>query len=431
MLRRFPSARRTAARGFGSALALVIALASGAAVVTAATAAPAAAQRGGRNTAPPKPQNSEAFVKAYEPVAAIVTAETGDFAAAKPQVAGLVAAIETPDDRFAAGNLILQLGNKLKDAQLQRQGLELMVASGKADPAQLGQFQFFIGSLAYDARDWAPARTALQAALAAGYAEGNPEAMIAETYFGENQAAQGLDYLKGVIQRKVAAGQTVPEAWYLRGLKVAYDGRLGDKATEWSELLVASAPNQTNWQRALQVVNSLHDLDPQAQLDLLRLMMATNALSERAEFVSYIEAADPRIMSNEVARVLDAGVQAGVFASSDEYYAEVKRVVDQRAAEDRRDAPGLASEARSAANGAAAQNAGNVYLSLGSWAEAEAMYALALQKGGVDRDLALTRLGIAQAQQGKKAEALATFGQVTGARAPVARMWTAFVESRA
>ena len=30
-----------------------------------------------------------------------------------------------------------------------------MVASGKADPAQLGQFQFFIGSLAYDAKDWA------------------------------------------------------------------------------------------------------------------------------------------------------------------------------------------------------------------------------------------------------------------------------------
>ena len=75
--------------------------------------------------------------------------------------------------------------------------------------------------------------------------------------------------------------------------------------------------------------------------------------------------------------------------------------------------------------------AGDVYLSLGSWAEAEEMYALALQKGGVDRDRTLTRLGIAQAQQGKKAEAKATFAQVGGARVPVARMWSAFVESRA
>ena len=429
MLRRSPSARRTAVRGLGSAFTMAMALACGATVVTAAIATPAVAQRG-RNAAP-QAQNSEAFVAAYEPVAALVNAQGGDLAAAKPQLPGLVAAISTPDDRNAAGNLILTLGNKLKDAQLQRQGLELMVASGKTDPAQLPQYQYYIGSLAYDARDWAAARTALQAAVAAGYSEGNPDAMIAETYFGENQAATGLDFLKGVIERKVAAGQTVPESWYVRGLKVSYDSRLPDKVTEWSALLVGSAPNPTNWQRALQVMNSIHTLDPQAQLDLLRLMLATDAMKERSEFVSYIETADPRIMANEVSRVLDAGLQAGVFTAGEEYYGEVKRIVDERAPEDRKDAPGLASEARNAATGTGAQNAGDVFLSLGSWAEAEEMYALALQKGGVDRDRTLTRLGIVQAQQGKNAEARATFEQVSGARVPVARMWTAYVESRA
>ena len=430
MLRRSHSVRRAAVRGFGS-VTLAIALAGGAAVVTAATAAPAAAQRSGRNNNAPQPQNSEGFVKAYQPMAAIVNAEGGDYAAAKAQVPGVVAAIETPDDRNAAGNLILILGNKLKDSQLQRQGLELMVASGKTDPAQLGQFQFFIGSLAYDAKDWAAARTALQAAVAAGYTQDDPEPMIAETYFGEGQSAQGLAFLKALADKRVAAGQQIPESWLTRALQIAYQARLADQAIEWSARLVAQSPNQTNWQRALQVVNSLHELDPQSQLDLLRLMLATNAMSERAEFVSYIEAADPRVMSNEVAKVLAAGLQAGVFNTSEEYYGEIKRIVDQRAPEDRRDAPGLATEARSAANGAAAQNAGDVFLSLGSWAEAEEMFALALQKGGVDRDRILTRLGIAQAQQGKKAEAKATFAQVGGARAPVAQMWTAYVDSRA
>lgn len=424
-----PSARRAPARRFRSALALAIALAGGAAVVTVATAVPAAAQRRGNGA--PQAQNSEGFVKAYQPLAAIVTAEGGDYASAKAQVPGLLAAMETPDDRNVAGNLILMLGNKLRDAQLQRQGLELMVASGKADPAQLGQFQFFIGSLAYEAKDWAAARTALQAALAAGYTEGDPEPMIAETYFGAGEAAQGLSYLETLVEKRTAAGQPVPENWLTRALQVSYQARLVDEATEWSARLVGQSPNQTNWQRALQVVNSLHELEPQVQLDLLRLMLTTNAMSERAEFVSYIEAADPRVMSNEVAKVLDAGVQAGVFTAGEEYYGEVKRIVDERAAQDRRDAPGLATEARSAASGNAAQNAGDVFLSLGSWAEAEEMYALALQKGVTDRERALTRLGIAQAQQGKNADARATFGQVTGARAPVARMWTAFVESRA
>ena len=45
MLRRSLSARRAAMRGFGSAVTLAIALAGGAAVVTAATAAPAATGR--------------------------------------------------------------------------------------------------------------------------------------------------------------------------------------------------------------------------------------------------------------------------------------------------------------------------------------------------------------------------------------------------
>jgi tetratricopeptide (TPR) repeat protein len=430
MLRRFPSARRTAVRGFGSAFTMAIALAGGAAVVTAATTVPAAAQRSSRSNAP-QTQNSEAFVTAFQPVADIVNAEGGDLAAARAQVPALVAAISTPDDRNAAGNLILMIGNKLKDAQLQRQGLELMVASGKTDPAQLGQFQYFIGSLAYDAKDWAAARTALQAAIAAGYTQDDPEPMIAETYFGEGQAAQGLTFLKTLADKKVAAGQPIPESWLTRALQVSYQARLADQATEWSARLVAQSPSQTNWQRALQVVNSLHEFDPQSQLDLLRLMLATNALSERVEFVSYIEAADPRVMSNEVARVLDAGLQAGVFTAGEQYYGEIKRIVDQRAPEDRRDAPGLATEARSAASGGAAQNAGDVFLSLGSWAEAEEMYALALQKSVPDRDRALTRLGIAQAQQGKKAEAKATFAQVGGSRVPVARMWTAFVDSRA
>ncbi len=430
MLRRSLSARRTAVRGFGSALTLAVALASGAAVVTAATAVPAAAQRGGRNAAP-QAQNSEGFVAAYQPLAAIVGTEGGDLNAAKAQIPGLVAAIQTPDDRNAAGNVILQIGNKLKDAQLQRQGLELMVASGKVDPAQLGQFQFFIGSLAYDAKDWPAARAALQAAAAAGYTETDPQPMIAETYFGEGQAAQGLDFLKGLVERNVAAGQAVPEAWLVRGLQVAYNAKLADKATEWSALLVAHAPNKTNWQRSLQVVNSVNQLDAQSRLDLLRLMLVTEAMSDRREYEDYIEAADPRIMANEVDRVLAAGVQAGVWTTGDPYYTEVKAITDQRGPQDRREAPGLATEARGAANGSDAQNAGDVFLSLGSWAEAEEMFALALQKGGVDRDRTLTRLGIAQAQQGKKAEAKATFAQVSGARAPVARMWSAYVESRA
>jgi tetratricopeptide (TPR) repeat protein len=424
MRRISPIVSHGSTRRLASAVALALSLAGGSAVLTAATATPALAQR------QQKPEYSPAFVQAYTPVAAIVNAEGGDIAAAKAQLPTVLATVQTPDDRYNAGNLALLIGNKLKDPVLQRQGLELMVQSGKVDPAQIGQFQSFIGGLAYDAKDWAAARTALQAAVAAGFTQDNPEALIAESYFQEGLNQQGLNYLKGLIESRRAAGQTVPDAWVLRGLQVAYQAKLGEAANDWSAMLVAHNPTSENWLKALQVVNAVNSLEPQVQLDLLRLMAVTGSLSERREFVSYIEAADPRIMSNEVAKVLDAGVQKGVFSPGDEYYTAIKDIVDQRAAEDRADAPALAARARSG-TARDAQNAGDVFLSIGSFAEAEQMFNLALEKGGGDRDQLLTRLGISQAQQGKMAEARATFEQVSGTRAAVARMWAAYVESRA
>jgi hypothetical protein len=59
------------------------------------------------------------------------------------------------------------------------------------------------------------------------------------------------------------------------------------------------------------------------------------------------------------------------------------------------------------------------------------MYKLAIERGGIDRDRALTRLGIAQVHQNKLAEARTTFGQVSGNRTAIARMWTAYIESKA
>ncbi|MGC1269784.1 MAG: hypothetical protein WA842_04215 [Croceibacterium sp.] len=405
-----------------SAFVMALALGGSAVAATALTAVPAMAQQG--------PKYSKEFVKVYKPLADIVNAEGADYASVKPQLPALMAAIKNEDDRNAAGNLVLILGNKLNDQSFQRQGLELMLASGKVAPERVGQFNFFVGNLAYAAKDFAAARKALEAAAAAGYSEASPEALIAESYFAENQTQQGLDYLEGAIKKFQAAGKPVPDAWLLRGVKMAYEADLAPAATHWSGLLISSNPSQKTWTQGLQVVGAVNDFDPQAQLDLLRLMLDTGALTTRSEFSMYAETADPRIMSGEVKRVLDAAVAAGVFTTTEDYYKEVKRVVDSRLASQATEAASYSKEARTAAKGNAAQNAGDVYLSMGDWAQAEAMYALAVEKGVPDVNVALTRLGIAQARQGKGAEAKASFAKVTGARAPIAEMWTTYINTK-
>ena len=430
MLRKSTQAVR---RRTGSKMAMAFVLAGGL-VGTAVLSSPAEAQRSPRQNASDqeqRPDYSREFVAVYQPVADIANSEAGDFASARGQLEQVYAVIANDDDRHAAGSLTLVLGNKLNDPALQRRGLELMLQSGKVAPEQAGQFHFLVGNLAAQAKDWAAARAALQAGIDAGYTDNNPQGLIAESYFAEGQAAQGLEYLKGIISQRRTAGQEVPENWVLRGLQIAYNNRLNQQATDYSAMLIATNPSQSNWAQALQVIRAMNDLGPQVQLDLLRLMMATDTLTERSEYVGYIEAADVRVMSNEVQRVLERGIQKGVFTPDDPYYTETKRSADERAPVDQRDAPGLADEARAETRGTAAQSAGDVFFSLADYAQAEAMYALALEKGGVDRDRNLTRLGIAQVLQGKRAEASATFEQVSGPRAPVARMWAAYADSDA
>jgi tetratricopeptide (TPR) repeat protein len=314
---------------------------------------------------------------------------------------------------------------------LQQQGMEMMLASGKASAEAVAEMNYFLGEWAYDAQQWARARQYFEAARGAGYTGGNSEGLTAESYFKERQFEQGLTYLEGVIAQRSAAGQQPPEAWLKRAQGVSYGERNTALANKWSASLVAEYPTVENWRRAWVVVDELNDPDPKAKLDLFRLMALTNAMTERGEFAGYLDLLDPRIMASEAGRVLAAAKSVGAITDADPDFAPIKTVVDQRASAEVGEAAGYAREASGAATGRPAENAGDLYLGLEDFAKAEEMFQLALTKGGIDRDTVLTRLGIAQARQGKNAEAKATFAQVSGARAGIAQLWSAYIDSKA
>jgi len=416
-------------KGFAARLGLAAALAGG--MIAAGIALPAPAFAKEKEKKEEKEGNSKGFAEAYQPLADIVNAPAGDYAAAKAQLPTVIAAIENQTDRFAMGNLILALGNKSNDTGLQDQGIRMILDSGKADPAMIGQMHYYLGRWAYEAKNFAEARAQFEQASAGGFAQGEPDALIADTYFGEDRDAEGLQYLAALIDKRRAAGQAVPNNWVLRGLKVAYDAELADQVNQFAAMLVSNNPSKDNWVNALQVVYAVNPLDTQAQLDLLRLMRTTGSLQQRREYVDYIEAADPRRMPNEVLAVLEVGKQAGIFSDSDAYYKEVKAQATPRAEADRKEAQTLVAEARSAATGITAQGVGDQFFSFGSYEQAADMYQVALDKGVRDREMILTRLGIAQAGTGKVDEARATFRQIAGPREPIARMWLTYLDTPA
>lgn len=338
-------------------------------------------------------------------------------------------AATSPDDKFVAGQLGLTLGQLSYDKKMQRRGLQAMVDSGKVSAADAAKFSYYIGGLAYDMRDYAGARAAFQSAIAGGYTEGGIDGLLADAYINDNQAAEGLKVLNAAIAKRGAAA---PEDWIRKGIVVSYKAKLAPEAIGFSTKLVEGYPTKDNWALAIAVIRDMSQFQNQEQLDLMRLMERTGSWSEARDYFEYIQAADPRRLPAEALKIVDLGIASGKLQTSDISVSDARTVASGRIAADKASLVGLERDARAAsASAATAMAGGDAFLSYGQAAKAEELYQLALAKPGADTPRLLTRLGIAQTDLGKTAEAQATFAKVTGLRAPIAALWSAYAKSKA
>lgn len=436
---------RSPARRKGTGAAFALALMAGSAVGLVALEAPAAAQKKEKkDDKAGKPNYTKAFITAYQ--AAEALSKAGDNAGAKAQLPTVLAAMQTDDDRNAGGGLVFNVGVGLSDTALQLQGLDLMLASGKTDPAKAGQFNYTGYQLAMQQQQYDAARKYLTKAIELGYTftgrfsdgterQSGPDemhAMYAETYFDQNDYAAGLAYIIRMVNERAAAGGTIPQIWITRPLGVAYNNDQGDAAIELGKLYAKHFPSNTSWGDAIAIQRNLVDYDPQQTLDILRLAAQTNALRDTRAYVDYIEAADARRLPGEVKRLIDAGVAAGKLTSGDVFVSEASGIANSRIAADKADLPALERDAKAAnATGVTASAAGDAFLSYQDYPRAEALYAIAATKPGVDMDRVMLRLGIAQVEQGKTAEALATLAKVGGARKNIADLWAIYAQQKA
>ena len=156
----------------------------------------------------------------------------------------------------------------------------------------------------------------------------------------------------------------------------------------------------------------------------MRLMGRTSSYAEERDYIEYIQAADARRLPGEVLKIIEAGIGAGKLRAADMFVAEARTIASERVAADRVSLTGLERDARAAnATGATVAGAGDAFLSYDQPAKAEEFYGIAMSKPGIDMERALTRLGIAQFDQGKFADAQTTFDRVAGGRKVIAQLW--------
>lgn len=418
-----------------AALALSI-LAGGTMLATPAIAA--------KEPKPAKPaplKFSPEFQKAAGPVQKALEeakAKPGsDLTALKGQVDQLFAVASLPDDKYVAGQFAVSLGGLANDQAMQRRGITAMLESGKSPAGEAAKLNVYAAQFALQAKDYAAARTSLQNAIQGGYTGDDAQVLLAEAYLGEGNTKDGLAMLQQAIDRQKAKGP-VDQSWYRRGLFAAYKVKAGPEASRFGVGLVQAYPTKENWGIAITIIREVGGIPGQEMVDLLRLMGRTNSYNEARDFLEYIEAADPRKLPGEVIQIIQAGTTTmdkngkPFLSASDRAVADYKTIASGNIPADKASLPNQERDARAAnASAITVLATGDAFLSYGDPAKAEALYAIALTKPGVDQPRALTRLGIAQTDQGKYGEAQATFAKVTGNRKPIADLWGAYAASKA
>lgn len=409
-----------------SKAALGAALALGAAsLATPALAQQASAQA---QPAPRQPKFSKEERAALLPVQTAVTAK--DFAAAATALAAAQPALQSPDARYFGAQFQLQIGLETKNTQLQAQAIDAMIASGWAEPAQLVQLYRNQGILAAGAGDRVKAETAFTRLAEAS--PGNAEVLVdlAKVKNDLKKPQEAVQLLDRAIGIKRAAGQQAPESWYKYALKLAYDGKMGPQSIKLSRDLLAAYPTDQNWRDALLIYRDSTTLDTMGHIDLLRLMRASGSLAGERDYYEMAHALNDGGFPGEAKAILDEGVSKRAIDSKKAVFSELIGLVGKRAAGDRATLAAEAAKAATAANGSLALKIGDAYYGYGDYAKAAELYRTALQKGSVDANLVNTRLGMALALGGQRAEAETAFRAVTGPRADLASYWMTWLSRR-
>lgn len=429
---------------FGHQAVAAIALAAGAALVSAT---PVMA----KDKEPAKPTVSPEFGAVAGPVQKAVS----DFqdkkaklsaddlktqaAALVPQLAKIEGKVKAPLDQQVFGQWEYVVGSAAGDDALSTKGLNLMLSSGLMSADQNLQIASQLGTMAYRAKDYPAAIKALGPVVNNPATQDGVGEVLAASYESTDRPKDGLDALKTFVASHKAAGKPVGNEVYDFAVGIAYRAKLIPQTTEWSILRVAANPTPRNWFEAAQLVRSdSPNSTSQELLDISRLLDQTGALGLAPEvvgreYVIYLQSVDPRRYPGEAVRIADQGIASGALKAEDTFVKDALGQARPRLTADKASLPGLAKEAAAAPSGKVALAAADTFLSYGQADKADELYTMAMAKGGIDaeKDRALNRLGIAQIEEGKYADAKATLAKVSGVRASIAQLWSIYADQKA
>lgn len=364
-------------------------------------------------------------------IVALQTAVTAKNTAAIPAAAAAARAkAKTKDDQYIIARLLLTAAVDANDTAAMRAGVEEVIATGVLPAADMMKLYRSLGKLDYDAKAYDKASVSLERVLQMSPNDLDTLLLLGETRNGQGRTADSVALFQKAIALKLAAGQKPEESWYRRPVALSFNARLPIApavARDWA----SAYPSPKNWRDAISIFRVIRKPNDEQLLDSLRLSQAAGALAGEEDYYRFANLLMNKGYSGEAKTVLDQGFAANQITKGKEPFGQLYSVATTKSQGDR---ASLAATAKTALAGAAVRPVmvtADAYYGYGDYAEAAALYRAALGKSGADKDLANLHLGMALARSGDKAGAIAALNAAGGAQAEIAKLWLAYLSTKA
>ena len=350
----------------------------------------------------------------------------GDAANIPAKLTAAQAVAKTSDDKYIIAVYQTKAATDASDLAGMRAGIDALKASGGANPADIVARYNNLGKRHYDAKQHDLAAAAFDASLAVDANNSDALKMLASIREVQGRGAEAVTLMAKSLAAAKAAGVKPKENDYKYAARIAYDTK-SPAAAEITRAWIADYPNATNWRDGLRIYRDVNGLQGDAQIDVLRLARAANALVGESDYFAYVNALVTGGYLNEAKAVID---EAGAKKAIDVNKHAFKQFAPRLAKAPSRATITAVSKTAINGNARAALEAGDVLYGIGAFAEAAPLYKAAVAKGGVDANLANLHLGMALARAGDKAGATAALNAVSGPQANTAKYWLIWLNTQ-
>jgi hypothetical protein len=327
----------------------------------------------------------------------------------------------SPYESFAIDRMRGAAAQQAGDAATAVAAYKAAIATGRMSGADLLQTIEAIAGLEYQSKRYGEVVNWTGRYAKAGGTSSQVRAL-------RQQALYQMQDCTGLAAELRSSGESVPESQW-QWLAACYQQRNDNSGYVAAlEQWVAAYPSKAAWSALLPRLMSKPGFASRLELDVRRLQRATGTLSDKQDYLSYVQLALADDLPAEASRVIDEGYAAGVMGKGADAGRDdrLKSLARKAVAQSDAQAAQELAEARRDKDGTRLLRLGFNEVAAGRPATGLPWMAQAVADGGTrNADAARLHLGIAYAMSGQKAKAVETLRAVQGtsAESDVARLW--------